>query len=281
MTFSNIITKEHDLTRPRPTLSSEAYPTATLPSATQAGIELKVATGNSNSDSHRMTLSHNEQTVYLYNEQTLYHPSGQIVWGVVKREAQGITLGSKETQWLLSTDEFWFSFREERYQWKLIPFKEGNSYTLNCYSPYSLVAQLNDTSFRIDTARHPKTEHNPFKPVQDSGWLSALVISGLMIHEDLQRLLHDHPQALKTLLNGSYPESDDGQSILSTTHHDAGSLFNRPRPSSFKSIELNPGLWQKLWRSCFPCCMPGGWCDRACLYLKYHPRSRQGWQQHS
>lgn len=62
---------------------------------------------------------------------------------------------------------------------------------------------------------------------------------------------------------------------------------------SFKSIELDPGVWHcwwgyKFWWSWFPCCMPGGCCDRACIRLKGHkPKvrtntrtlSKQGWKQ--
>ncbi|ORX62689.1 hypothetical protein DM01DRAFT_1330816 [Hesseltinella vesiculosa] len=81
------------------------------------------------------------------------------------------------------------------------------------------------------------------------------------------------------------------------------SYHQRWSTTSMKSLELDPGCMQcwwgsHCWWSVFPCCMPGGWCDR--LWIKWrgqlkhrhhHPRhpdhrhrSRitrrmQGWQQ--
>ncbi|SAL96313.1 hypothetical protein [Absidia glauca] len=98
---------------------------------------------------------------------------------------------------------------------------------------------------------------------------------------------------------------DDGASSLDRNeadHFPYGSN-NRTRWSSsasLKSLELDPGLWRcwwgyGCWWSWFPCCMPGGWCDRAWIKVRggahrkqhhhhHHHRSRvtrrmQGWQQ--
>ncbi|KAI8341458.1 hypothetical protein BC941DRAFT_510663 [Chlamydoabsidia padenii] len=101
-------------------------------------------------------------------------------------------------------------------------------------------------------------------------------------------------------------DDDDDTSSLDRNgdnDHSFGVTNNRTRWSSsasMKSLELDPGLWRcwwgyGCWWSLFPCCMPGGWCDRAWIKARggarrkhhhhhHHHRSRvtrrmQGWQQ--
>ncbi|KAG1443110.1 hypothetical protein G6F56_010793 [Rhizopus delemar] len=285
MTFSTIISKENDLTIPTPTLSTEPYPVATLPS-TQTMIEITISY-----DKDKLcVLSKNDTICYYYHpaNTVLYDDTQQsALWTLVKRDWHGMTLSSSyhhqaQQQVILSTEEFQFEWAAgELYQWKLIP--SGEEYTLNCYHNQRLVAQLDHAKFKCEIA-----QSNPFKPKNDL--ITCIIFSGLIVHDHVKSLLKslgNSPEALKTLLyfNQSQPseeeEPGDAESLSSSylRHH-------YPRDSlaqSFKSIELNPGLWhwwQKIWWSCFPCCMPGGCCDRACVRLKRNNSSRKGWQQH-
>lgn len=79
---------------------------------------------------------------------------------------------------------------------------------------------------------------------------------------------------------------DDGASSLDrneAAHFPYGNNGNRTRWSSsasLKSLELDPGLWRcwwgyGCWWSWFPCCMPGGWCDRAWIKVRGGARRKQ------
>jgi hypothetical protein len=83
---------------------------------------------------------------------------------------------------------------------------------------------------------------------------------------------------------------DDGASSLDRNeadHFPYGSN-NRTRWSSsasLKSLELDPGLWRcwwgyGCWWSWFPCCMPGGWCDRAWIKVRGGARRKQHHHHH-
>ncbi|CAO3579179.1 unnamed protein product [Absidia cylindrospora] len=91
----------------------------------------------------------------------------------------------------------------------------------------------------------------------------------------------------------------DHHSNNSNNNGGGGGQLRWSSTGSMKSLELDPGFWRccfgyGCWWSWFPCCMPGGWCDRAWIKVRgvrrqqhhnhHHHRSRvtrrmQGWQQ--
>ncbi|EIE84686.1 hypothetical protein RO3G_09396 [Rhizopus delemar RA 99-880] len=161
------------------------------------------------------------------------------------------------------------------------------------------------------TIEHDTTVEIEDKIFNDNPLVTFIILSGLIINDHVKNLLKslgNDPEAIKTILyfnkshnnQAEYNENDEDEDVGSLSysyhqHHYPGHrslVENEDRWSSahsFKSIELNPGVWHwwhKVWWSCFPCCMPGGCCDRACIKLKGHnsrsnsrPLSRKGWQQ--
>ncbi|KAI8074048.1 hypothetical protein BC940DRAFT_289873 [Gongronella butleri] len=77
-------------------------------------------------------------------------------------------------------------------------------------------------------------------------------------------------------------------SLAKLDHHDLDdqddlSIHHRWSTNSMKSLELDPGCMQcwwgsHCWWSVFPCCMPGGWCDR--LWIKWRGQLKHSIQQH-
>ncbi|CAO3595066.1 unnamed protein product [Absidia cylindrospora] len=119
------------------------------------------------------------------------------------------------------------------------------------------------------------------------------------IHADKTR---SYSNVQQVTMGGDGGSNLDRKGIHQDQHHGGGNN-NNARWSSFssssssgslRSLELDSGLWQCWWGyGCWwhwlPFCMPGGWCDRACIKIRrvprqHHHRSRvtrrmQGWQQ--
>lgn len=312
MTFSTIISKENDITIPTPTLSTEPRPVAMAPTIAHNMMEITIGHDTTVEIEDRIcniTLSKNNNNLYYYcqNNTTLYDSLKSPLWRLVRKDWHGMTLSYRHIQSILSTEEYNFTFNSQLYQWKLTQAKEDSYYTLNCYSNQQLVAQLNEIKFKIEI---PNETTNPFK-VNDNPLVTFIILSGLIINDHVKNLLKslgNDPEAIKTILyfnkshnnQAEYNENDEDEDVGSLSynyhqHHYPGHrslVENEDRWSSahsFKSIELNPGVWHwwhKVWWSCFPCCMPGGCCDRVCIKLKGHnsrsnsrPLSRKGWQQ--
>lgn len=165
------------------------------------------------------------------------------------------------------------------------------------------------------------TENNTTEGVGgDDPFITLVILSGLLVNHHIKILLKSlggGPEALEMILGEAPPstvspqeqqeeenEEDDITSLSSArqNHYYPGhqSLVEGNQHSrwsssaqSFKSIELDPGVWHcwwgyKFWWNWFPCCMPGGCCDRICIRLKgthsskssrTRTLSKQGWQQ--
>jgi hypothetical protein len=164
----------------------------------------------------------------------------------------------------------------------------GNIQDANTTNPYRQSTQLN--------------EPNSINQWTDDPFTTLVILTGLLIRDHVKLLLKsmgDGPDALHMMVDPSFrpkhhsapqamsdgdeEEEDDAASFASynpSRHYPghqslvddrgAGRWSSTP---SFKSIELDPGIWHcwwgyKFWWSWFPWCMPGGCCDRACIKLK-------------
>ncbi|KAI9366641.1 hypothetical protein BD770DRAFT_433103 [Pilaira anomala] len=138
--------------------------------------------------------------------------------------------------------------------------------------------------------------------IDDDPFTTLVLLSGLLVNNHIKTLLKslgNSDDALQLIIDTPKKQQDqeeeyDDIASLSSTYprnypghqslvDDRGSRWSSAE--SFKSIELDPGLWHcwwgyKFWWSWLPCCMPGGCCDRGCIRLKRHKsKSKQGWQQ--
>jgi hypothetical protein len=238
----------------------------------------------------------------------------QPLWKLTNQDWHGITIQHlQQPAVVLSTTppQFRFTCSQQMYHWQLTATK--TSYTLTCYQTdtKSVISELQQDQFEI---YHHTTNNNPFRIIIDDPLTTLIISTGLLVQQHINTLLKSLGGNLQMIINWnttSFDDDDeDGDDItsLSSTypkHHypghqslvDSNHTDNRWSSSaqSFKSIELDPGVWHcwwgyNCWWSWFPCCMPGGLCDRACIRIKGHKRktstttttrtlSKQGWQQ--
>ncbi|EPB84275.1 hypothetical protein HMPREF1544_08995 [Mucor circinelloides 1006PhL] len=258
----------------------------------------------------------------------LYDIHKNPIWKLKSRDWHGMTLIHEGLEVILSTTppQFRFAINEQKYHWQVQ--LQNSSYTLKCFQTESklFVAELKENQLCL---YNQNSEYNPFRQLtQIDPHITLIILSGLLVNHHLKNLLKSlggGPEALQMMADpnevcinsntskstpGFHPERENGEdededddiASLSYTRNYPGhqslvydrDLNNRWSSSaqSFKSIELDPGVWHcwwgyKFWWSWFPCCMPGGYCDRACIRLKGHrPKvrstrtlSKQGWQQ--
>jgi hypothetical protein len=245
----------------------------------------------------------------------------QPLWKLTNQDWHGITIQHlQQTAVVLSTTppQFRFSSNNQMYHWQLTA--AVTFYTLTCYQTdtKSVISELHQDQFKI---YHHTTNNNPFRIIIDDPLTTLIISTGLLVRQhintllkslggNIQMIIHWNTTSFNDDVDDDDDDDDDeyGDDIasLSSTypkHHYPGhqSLVdsNNTRWSSsaqsFKSIELAPGVWHcwwgyTCWWSWFPCCMPGGLCDRACIRIKGHNRktstttttrtlSKQGWQQ--
>ncbi|ORE08398.1 hypothetical protein BCV72DRAFT_248855 [Rhizopus microsporus var. microsporus] len=116
-----------------------------------------------------------------------------------------------------------------------------------------------------------------FNPFFTFTLFSALIINETIV-KNLLRSIGNDSVALKSILDFKRPYSHISHNNDNDDDNDAYSYTSTINTAH--SIEISPSIWNwchRLWWSCFPCCMPGGCCDRA--RLKLNPFSRKGWQQ--
>lgn len=248
------------------------------------------------------------------------------IWRLANRDWHGMTLIYQHLIIVLSTTppQFRFTFHKQFYHWQVIKH-DVFLYTLKCFETESkkLIGELDQDAFVLDL-----TTTNPFRKsviLEDDPFTTLVLLSGLLVNNHVKTLLKslgggtdalnmiiDPPAATSgqreehNVFNNTYntgEEEDDDITSLSSTYvknypghqslvDDRGARWSSA--DSFKSIELDPGVWHcwwgySFWWSWFPCCMPGGCCDRACIRLKGHKQkvrrntrtlSKHGWQQY-
>ncbi|KAI8069771.1 uncharacterized protein B0P05DRAFT_189292 [Gilbertella persicaria] len=269
------------VTEPAPILHANSYPTApTIVASTNASPCLQLILEKSETEP-LVALVNNKKVLYYYQEPlsdnespaVLYDTSKSPLWRISDRDWHRLSLVSGDQCIVISLTPPLFRFMIDNhiYHWQTIQTEAG--YSLKCYHTESkaLLAELDDTTLSL-------YHHNPFRTQLDH---TGVILSGLLVHHYMSNLLASDPSGLD--------ESD----TLSFTQHYPGhqSLVGDTRWSaqSFKSIELDPGIWRcwwgyKFWWSWLPCCMPGGCCDRVCIRMKgkkarKRTLSKQGWQQ--
>ncbi|KAG2202289.1 hypothetical protein INT47_010737 [Mucor saturninus] len=267
------------------------------------------------------TLTTTEGVVIFYNGHQ------KAVWQLTNRDWHGMTLIYQHgfMMVVLSTTppQFRFSFHKQFYHWQVIRDR------LQCFETESkrLIGELDGQTFVLDM-----TTTNPFRKsaiLEDDPFTTLVLLSGLLVHHHLKNLskslrsssnkgleplgcIMDPPPATinkeptvfnNTMYNNEEEEDEEDIASLSSTYvknypghqslvDERGTRWSSA--DSFKSIELDPGVWHcwwgySFWWSWFPCCMPGGCCDRACIRLKgqklakarrtTRTLSKQGWQQ--
>lgn len=266
---------------------------------------------------HKILNTENQQEFTL-----LYDKDKNPLWTLVNKDWHGMSLKSNtsNTTILLSnmSPRFKFTLNQQEYYWQLLP-STISLYSLACYSsnsPTQSIAEFKNNQLSI------LNQHQ-----QSFLCLSAILVNYHVKYllkslgnkpEVIQMMLHDNisnPYTIKHQMSTDSPstrqqhqleaeeEEDEIASLSSIVvrnypgHHNLVNNSNDNRWSSsaqsFKSIELDPGFWHcywgyKFWWSWFPCCMPGGCIDRACIRIRggHRPKnkpsrtlSKQGYQQ--
>ncbi|KAI8375777.1 hypothetical protein BD560DRAFT_391880 [Blakeslea trispora] len=256
------------------------YPTAPIILADQPtqspALQLTIGAANENNDQPLMNAQ--QETVYYLcttpKETLLYDASRQPLW---QADHQSLTFTNQQKQdgpvIQLTPPLFRFTMENQTYHWQSI--ENG----VACYHTETklLVAHLDQHSLSVY-----HNSHNPFR--QASLLVSLVILSGWLVY-----------------IVSCHDEKEDDITSLSSVYHYPGhhslvgdasmsARWSTTTTQSFKSIELDPGIWHcwwgyRFWWSWLPCCMPGGCCDRGCIYIRGYPPkstlSRQGWQQQS
>lgn len=229
--------------------------------------------------------------------------------------------------------QFRFTFHKRFYHWQVIKqdlyLYTLKCYETESKK---LIAELDNDKLILDIATldDDNTSTNPFRKsaisIEDDPFTTLVILSGLLVNNHVKVLLkslgggtdalsmiidppaatngqqHKEPNVFNNMYNTGHDDEEDDITSLSSTYaknypghqslvDDRGARWSSAE--SFKSIELDPGVWHcwwgyRFWWSWFPCCMPGGYCDRACIRIKGHkPKvrrntrtlSKQGWQQ--
>ncbi|KAI7892862.1 uncharacterized protein EV154DRAFT_503800 [Mucor mucedo] len=256
-----------------------------------------------------------------------YNGHQKAVWQLTNRDWHGMTLIYQHgfMMVVLSTTppQFRFSFHKQFYHWQVIHDR------LQCFETESkrLIGELDGQTFVLDM-----TTTNPFRKsaiLEDDPFTTLVLLSGLLVHQHVKNLrkslrssskgmdplgfimdpppatINKEPTVFNNTMYNNEEEEEEEEDIasLSSTYvknypghqslvDERGTRWSSA--DSFKSIELDPGVWHcwwgySFWWSWFPCCMPGGCCDRACIRLKgqkpakarrtTRTLSKQGWQQ--
>lgn len=286
---------------------------------------------NKDNNSEYIILSSQDIAMYYYQEPPLvqeqqaliafYNRQQKPIWQLTNRDWHGMTLIYQHLIIVLSTTppQFRFAFHKQFYHWQVIN-ENGSEYSLKCFETESkkLIGELDQHTFVLDM-----TTTNPFRKsaiLEDDPFTTLVLLSGLLVNNHVKNLLkslgggtdalkmiidppaaiNKEPNVFNTMYNNE--EEDDDIASLSSTYvknypghqslvDERGTRWSSAE--SFKSIELDPGVWHcwwgyNFWWSWFPCCMPGGCCDRACIRLRgQKPKARrntrtlskQGWQQ--
>ncbi|OBZ81666.1 hypothetical protein A0J61_10285 [Choanephora cucurbitarum] len=240
------------------------YPTAPVMLATSPSPSLQLTIHQQ--DNYQSLINSKQETVYYLSpkpQETILYDASMKPLGQTHHQNLTVIFQDHTVQ---LTPLFEFTFENQTYHWQAQHF--------SCYHSESkaLLAQLKDQSILF-------YNNNPFRPHQFTESLIALIIL-----------------SSQTLLNAcrhNEKEEHDVASLSSVYHYPGHHSLVNPStirwstPQSFKSIELDPGIWRcwwgyGFWWSWFPCCMPGGCCDRACIHIRGGHQttlSRQGWQQ--
>lgn len=318
------MSSSNDIAEPSPILIINNYPSAPTMTSSNTHINISSSTLEYNikgSDNIEiMEIELNNAIAYYYQEPPLnllqpdlneeenvlllLNQAKEPIWKLTNRDWHGMTLIYQHLIIVLSTTppQFRFTFNKQFYHWQVV--KETiNHYTLKCYvtDTKQLIAQFDRNKLLLNSIYT-----NPFKQSEsDDPFTTLVLLSGLLVNnhiktllkslgnsDDALQLIIDTPKKLQqeqeqeeeyddiASLSSTYPRNYPGHQSLVD---DRGSRWSSAE--SFKSIELDPGLWHcwwgyKFWWSWLPCCMPGGCCDRGCIRLKRHKsKSKQGWQQ--
>ncbi|CEP19470.1 hypothetical protein [Parasitella parasitica] len=252
----------------------------------------------------------------------LYDIHKNPIWKLENRDWHGMTLIHENSKAKLSATppQFRFTLNGHLCHWQIQP--QNSLYSLKCFQTETkvLIAELNQNELNM---YHQKNEYNPFRKLAqiDHYTTTLVILTGLLANHYLKHLLKSldgEPEALKVTVDPSqvhinssklkstpgfqHDEEEEDDDIASLSYYpghqnlvDDGDPNSRWSASakSFKSIELDPGLWHcwwgyTFWWSWFPFCMPGGYCDKARFRSKGRNRpkirtsrtlSKQGWQQ--
>ncbi|RCH83422.1 hypothetical protein CU097_003419 [Rhizopus azygosporus] len=283
MSFSNIIARENDISIPKPIPTTERHSIGANSNNTSIShnrmIELYIEHDKEKKDI--MVTNAKKEILYYYNKQdnTIHDNRKTALWRLIDKDWHKMILknSGNNIEITLSTEEFNFTYDKQLYQWRLIPTENDDGhYILNCYSSTHLIAQLNRSVFYIESC----STTNPFKlfnPFFTFILFSALIINETIV-KNLLRSIGNDSAALKSILDFKRPYSHISHNNDNDDDNDAYSYISTINTTH--SIEISPSIWNwchRLWWSCFPCCMPGGCCDR--VRLKLNPFSRKGWQQ--
>ncbi|KAG2231884.1 hypothetical protein BDF21DRAFT_497006 [Thamnidium elegans] len=318
------MSSSNDITPPSPILIVDSYPSAPTITSSKTHISICSSTLEYNIKENDNSIEYTEieldnTIIYYYQEPPLsslqpelneeqnvlllYNQAKEPIWKLTNRDWHGMTLIYHHLIIVLSTTppQFRFTFNKQFYHWQVV--KESlHDYSLKCYvtDTKQLIAQFDKSKLLLNSIYT-----NPFKQSEDDDPFTTLVLlSGLLVNNHIKALLkslgnsHD---ALQLIID---PQRKQQQQIEDEEYDEIASLssaYPRNYPGhqslvdergsrwssadSFKSIELDPGVWHcwwgyKFWWSWFPCCMPGGCCDRVCIRFKRHKsKSKQGWQQ--